>query len=179
MTIYTFKTIDSTNDEAKRLIKQKKINPNQSTVIVSDEQTKGRGRALKKWESKKGGLYYTLIKKPKVLKHFDDIYEVTQKVGESVQRVIKNTTGISTDLEWPNDILLNNKKCGGILIETISDSNATQPKWVIVGIGLNLNQNVFLGELKQVAISLRQLSGKQYNKQSIISDLTKELTTWL
>jgi len=179
MHIQQFKSLDSTNNEAKRQLKIIKNNPHFETVIVADTQTGGRGRASKIWESNPGGLYYTFVKKPTVLDQFKDVFEVSQKVGKSVQVAIQTLTGVQTQLEWPNDILLDHKKCGGILIETISGQTANQPKWVIVGVGLNINQETFSQPLKHVAISLRQSTGNQYNKHDFINALTKELSSWL
>lgn len=168
-----FSEIDSTNDEAKRYIKT--LSPDQTAVVfVADRQTAGRGRGNHTWESAdEGGLYYTLLLRSESFL-FSDSDSFTRKAGTLVIKVIKQLTGLEAELEWPNDLILNGKKCGGILLETVSGSHTQRPSFLIIGIGLNLNQTQFPEPIKHVAISLRQMSQIPYNKSDFIEALTKE-----
>lgn len=173
--------IDSTNDEAKRLIRSQTcdtLNVNSSLVICAHRQTKGRGQFDRQWYSNdEGGLYYTFVKKePRVsLLQTDHIITITaQAIKKSIEM-----HGISdVILEWPNDLILDGKKVGGILVETIS-SQERGAAFIIVGVGLNLNQEVFPDDLRHVAISLRQYTGKVYNKSAFAEFITKELEVCL
>ena len=89
--------------------------------------------------------------------------------------VIFKLTGIQCALEWPNDIILDYKKVGGILIETISGSEKKQPRCVIVGVGLNLNQTEFPKDLVLVAVSLRQKVGRAFDKGVFVGELGEKL----
>lgn len=168
-----FTEIDSTNTEAKRRIKS--LTPDQTAlVIVADTQTAGRGRGNHTWESSdEGGLYYTILLR---LESFllSESEQFVYDAGLKVVNVLFQLTGLQAQVEWPNDILLHDKKCGGILIETVSGSHSDRPGFMIIGIGLNLNQTQFPPNIKHVAISLRQISEKIYNKSDFIEALTKE-----
>lgn len=167
-----FETIDSTNEEAKRRAYQEK---NFEGVIVSDTQTHGKGRKGHKWYSAtENGLYYTLALKPEKF-DFQNLYFVTQSIAKIAINVIENISLEKIDLEWPNDLILANKKVGGILLETILTPFETLPKNLIIGIGLNLNQTNFPEDLRHVAISLFQKTGQKYNKEIFIDQLTSQL----
>ncbi len=164
-------SVDSTNEMAKRLEAYVETVP---LAIVADRQTKGRGSKGRTWYSaSEGGLYFSLLLRPAT---FDfallDLYHT--KIGEYLVRLIGELTGISVQMEWPNDIILEHKKCGGILIETAGGSGT--PRFVVVGIGLNLNQVRFPKPLRLIATSLRQKTGIIYDKQSFIDALVKELS---
>ncbi len=172
-------SVDSTNTEAKRLIHDHQISSSgQGCVLVADTQTQGRGRGVNHWHSELGGLYYTFVQAPLHIA-VAEIPFLSRLVGEKVQQVIFSLTGVLPLVEWPNDLILDDRKVGGILIETVSHSGSELPRFVIVGIGINLNQEMFPQALAPIAISLRQFTGKTYNKQDFIDRLTKELQTCL
>ncbi len=171
--IHHFTQIDSTNDEAKRMIRSLPEG-HTASIVVADRQTSGRGRGSNKWQSDDdGGLYYTLLLTCDSFL-IKDVDKFVEKSGRIVVKVIQELTGIQTLMEWPNDIILNDKKCGGILIEAVSGSHAEAPDFIIIGVGLNLNQLTFPEPIKHVAISLRQTSQTLYNKSHFIEALTKE-----
>jgi BirA family biotin operon repressor/biotin-[acetyl-CoA-carboxylase] ligase len=170
-----FMSVDSTNEEAKRRLKE--INPNEDYVLVitADTQTKGKGQKNRVWHSESdGGLYYTCAFTPKTLT-VHDLEHLSVKVGEKIVDKLNNECQLGLTLEWPNDMILDDKKCGGILIESISKSNQEVPDYVIVGIGFNVNQTTFPDHLKAIAISLRQKNQKVYNKDTFKDLFTQEL----
>tara|TARA_Y100000591_G_C21645846_1_gene600268 strand:- start:82 stop:645 length:564 start_codon:yes stop_codon:yes gene_type:complete len=126
-----FKSVRSTNDVAIKLIKKK--NP-QPTLIISEEQTRGRGTMGKKWISQKGNLFFSIffqLNKKKInFKQFAILNALLLKqiISEIVTKKIK--------IKWPNDLLYRKKKICGILQEVI---NYNQFNYLIVGIGLNTN----------------------------------------
>ncbi|MFA5880135.1 MAG: biotin--[acetyl-CoA-carboxylase] ligase [Candidatus Margulisiibacteriota bacterium] len=167
-----FDSIDSTNEEAKRRAYQEQ---NFESVIIADTQTNGKGRKNHKWYSESlDGLYYTICLKPTKF-DFNNLYLVTKNIALLTIKVIYKITQEKIDLEWPNDLILNNKKLGGILVETILIPFEKLPKNVIVGIGLNINQANFPEELKHSAISLFQKSNKKYDKKDFVYQLSLEL----
>lgn len=168
MNYYAFDVIDSTNEEAKRLAQYAQFD---ESVITANRQTKGRGRLGRIWHSESdGGLYYTILLRPKSV--FTHIHTLSVAVGKEVVRAIERAYHIQTELEWPNDIILDQKKVGGILIESHSGSSDTMPHYLIIGIGINVNQWSFPDELKAVAISFFQKTGIVYDKQVLVPILT-------
>ena len=162
--------LDSTNEEAKRLYYAKSY-PVIPLTIIADQQTKGKGSHGKSWYSEnQGGLYYTLILSPENFIHENTasyIYQAALIVGQIIYRTIS----LSPTIKRPNDLLLNGKKICGILMETVGN----KPEYVIIGVGLNINQTKFPYELQNMATSLKIETQKTYSKDTVIQDLSKEL----
>lgn len=134
-TLLTFDKIDSTNDEAIRLIK-KGIQGN--ILIVADKQTNGKGSKEKSWKSIAGNLHMSILLQPIV-----DINRITELpflvaviLNETIKEFTSTLNAPKSDikLKWPNDILVAGKKLAGILIESI---NLKGENYVIIGIGIN------------------------------------------
>ena len=172
-------SIDSTNEEAKRVAKEfPEILSDKAIVFVAKTQTAGRGTHGKGWESdSEGGLYYTLLFRQPAF-DFSQVSKYLREIAFVVVGTIWELTDIQTDVEWPNDIILDNKKCGGILLESASHAHSKNPHYVMIGIGLNLNQTSFSLGLHHVAISLWQKTQKIYDKNQFVETLTKELIAW-
>ena len=149
--ILHFKTLDSTNQYALDMIKE---NLSEGTVIISDVQRKGAGRKKRFWYSPSGGLWFSVILYPKI--QSEKAMLITMTASVSISEAIKEVTGLDTEIKWPNDILLHKKKLCGILTELESDKNSI--KYAIVGIGINVNNNVSV-ELKETAISIKEVKG--------------------
>lgn len=171
-TFYFYPTIDSTNTAARRLVSTGFSSP---TILVSDEQTRGYGQKNRKWVSDPtGGLYFTWLERPG---HFEA--EQAQKypilVAQIAAGIIKSITQCEPVVEWPNDLILNDRKLGGILIEMVTPSGQSLPSCAIIGIGININQTDFPAPLRQAAISLAQATGQTWDKMLFIRALAKEL----
>jgi len=152
--ILHYKRLQSTNKAAYRLAQQ---SATEWTVVVADVQTKGRGREGKKWESLKGGLWFSVILRPSVPTPKLPLLQFLAAIA--IRQALENKTGLSVKLKWPNDLVLGNAKVGGILIE--SKTLADRISFAILGIGLNINQSK--AQLPPEAISLRLVSGKQHD----------------
>ncbi|MET3616957.1 BirA family biotin operon repressor/biotin-[acetyl-CoA-carboxylase] ligase [Peptoniphilus olsenii] len=153
--IKIFNTIDSTNTEAKRMLYSEKIKD--FTVLVSDEQTGGRGRQGKNFMSPKGtGVYFSIIIHPK--ENFDISYFdlITVRAAVSVSQGIEESTGKFSEIKWVNDIFVDGKKVCGILSELDADFETHTVKSVIIGIGINVNEpkEGFGEDLKDIAGSV-------------------------
>lgn len=159
-----FDSVTSTNELALNMVSSK---IQEGDVIIGGEQTKGRGRLKRNWYSPQYlGLWFSIIVKP--AKDFERIPLLTLIGALSVQQAIKNIK-INSDLKWPNDILYNNKKVGGVLSQFRSDGSEIDR--VVVGIGLNVNQREFPEELQDNSISLRMIKGTVIEKEKLLADI--------
>lgn len=160
--------VTSTSDVIKDLLKEITTS---YLLITADTQSKGRGTYNKYWYSEPGGLYFSLAYK---LDSFKDIQieNITVRIAKIVKEIIYTESQHKTEIEWPNDIILNNKKCAGILVENcIINKN----KFQIIGIGININQQTFPEEIKHAATSLFIESNKKYDIDIIKIKLKKEI----
>jgi len=155
--IHYFKKLLSTNDKAKSY--------SEGSVIIAEEQSKGRGRFRRKWSSAKGGLYVSIVLYPAEQPGY-----LTFIAAISIQRAIKKLVGLNTKLKWPNDVLYDDKKLCGILSEGVFSGKNSK---MIVGIGLNSNNKIPKSLLKK-AISLKSITKKEINNEKIAKPLLKE-----
>jgi BirA family biotin operon repressor/biotin-[acetyl-CoA-carboxylase] ligase len=143
----------------------------EGAVVVAEEQTAGRGRAGRTWHSERGtGIYVTLLLRPRLAPVQAPL--LTMMAGLSAQTAVAAVTGLTVDLKWPNDLLIGGKKVGGVLTEMHAEP--TLVRFVIVGIGLNVNQEKFPGELGAVATSLRAETGKLQSRMEVLVRLLRE-----
>jgi len=143
----------------------------EGAVVVAEEQTAGRGRAGRAWHSERGtGLYVTLLLRPRLAPVQAPL--LTMMAGISAQSAVAAVTGLNVDLKWPNDLLLAGKKIGGILTEMHAEP--TLVKFIIVGIGLNVNQEKFPADLASQATSLRAETGKWHSRMELLARLLRE-----
>ena len=170
MIYYFYPEIDSTNEEAKRL----GVQGVQDAIIVAEKQLQGKGQQGRIWVSDQGGFYFSFLMRPSSFT-FEKVGYYTKKTGEKLLQIIDNISGVKPELEWPNDIILSDKKLGGILIETTMKANSQIPDYVVVGIGINVNQEKFPDSVKYTATSLFQATHRQFDLSPFILQLTKEL----
>ena len=124
----------------------------EGTVFVAEEQTAGRGRGGHSWHSAKAqGIYCSVILRPQMPPA--DVLILSLAAGLAAQAAVQQVTGLHPGLRWPNDLLLNGKKFCGILAEM--NAEATRVRYVVVGIGMNVNHLEFPRELRDEATSLR------------------------
>src|ERR1700757_4156406 len=143
----------------------------EGAVILAEEQSAGRGRAGRSWHSERGtGIYAPLLLRPKISPVQAPL--LTMMAGLSAHAAIQAQTGLQPDLKWPNDLTLNGKKLGGILTEMHAE--ITLVRFVIVGIGINVNQEKFPGELNTIATSLRAETGKNQSRMELLARLLRE-----
>lgn len=138
-------TVDSTNTYLSKIADD----VNEGTVVISKEQTKGKGRIGRSWESSEGGIYISILLKPRI--ELNKVSFITQVAGASIVKVLKEF-GINTLIKWPNDIILNNKKIAGILTELNAEIDGLN--YVIVGMGINHTQYDFDEEILEKATSI-------------------------
>ncbi len=166
--IFHFFRTDSTNRVALEL---GHAGEPEGAVVIAEEQTAGRGREGRTWHSERAaGIYVTLLLRPKLAPVQAPL--LTMMAGLSAHSAVQAVTGLAVDLKWPNDLLIRGKKMGGILTEMHAEP--TQVRFVIVGIGLNVNQERFSGELANVATSLRAETGKSHSRMELLVRLLRE-----
>jgi biotin--[acetyl-coA-carboxylase] ligase len=158
--ILFFPRIDSTND----FLKYNREEIPDCTLVVSTFQTKGRGRRTKEFLSEEGGLYFSFMMRNTM--NMQEVSFITSLAAVAVNRAL-SSLGIDTEIKWPNDIFLNDKKLCGILTEMVTDMEGYNK--IIVGIGINIS-NVFPEELKEIAISLLK-AGHQINEITFLLNL--------
>lgn len=130
------------------------------TAVVAEAQTAGMGRGGRSWYSPPGlGLYVSIVLEPPC--ELEKLPVVTLALGLACQQAIQKIAGVTCDLRWPNDLLLNGKKCGGILVELHAGK-------VIAGIGINVNHLEFPEELRDLATSLRIITGREFNLDEVL-----------
>ena len=163
-----FQEIDSTNEYAKRIA----LNEEEGTIIVADTQNSGYGRNSRSWASPKGGLWMSVILKPKTTpEHIvKTVFLGAVAVVETLERF-----GIDARIKWPNDVLVNEKKICGILAEgSFSERNAY---YVILGIGLNVN-NTIPEELSDTSTSISKVLGVKIPIEEVFRVLVGRLEYW-
>ena len=166
--IYHFFRTDSTNRVGMEL---GYAGEPEGAVILAEEQSAGRGRAGRSWHSERAaGIYVTLLLRPKISPMQAPL--LTMMAGLSAHAAIQAQTGLQLDLKWPNDLILNGKKLGGILTEMHADTSLV--RFVIVGIGINVNQEKFSGELNGIATSLYAETGKNQSRLELLARLLRE-----
>ncbi|MDY3929640.1 MAG: biotin--[acetyl-CoA-carboxylase] ligase [Clostridia bacterium] len=153
--IYT-ETVDSTNSLAKQ-----RNDEADGTVFLTDIQTAGRGRRGKAWKSAdKNGLWMTILLKPDISPQL--ISCLTLVAGLAVQRALTDICGVGFEIKWPNDLVLNKKKVCGILCEMSCEVEKID--YAVCGIGINLNNEEFDNEIKNIATSVFIEKGKKVKR---------------
>tara|TARA_B100001250_G_C19783084_1_gene782808 strand:+ start:566 stop:1324 length:759 start_codon:yes stop_codon:yes gene_type:complete len=162
-----FPFTDSTNDDALDLILKNKAED--GMVIITDHQKKGRGRRGNQWFSSPGNnLTFSLVLK-KYQQSKSSLIAILS--GVAIVRGIKKFSNIECQLKWPNDIMLNDKKIGGILIET---KKINELIYLVIGIGLNVNEQEIPSDLSNIASSLRIEDSKPVQREPLLAFILNE-----
>ena len=166
MSILTFDTLDSTNSYLKRNGKYL----DHFTVVQANHQEKGKGRLGRSWKDQGNSLLFSILLKDKI--EPERVPLLSLLAGASVVLTLEHY-GLTPLVKWPNDTLVSEKKISGILTEAVSEGENI---FYIVGIGINLNQKEFEGELSQKATSLFLLTKKEYDKEEVLTVLLSYFT---
>jgi len=165
--IYYFDELSSTMDKAMEL--GLKGCP-EGTIVLTETQSKGRGRLGRSWSSPKyKGLYFSLILKPDILPSEAPIFTLLSAV--SVCEAIEQATHINAQIKWPNDIMLMSKKLGGILTELNAEMD--EVRFVIIGVGLNVNNDK--KSLVLLGTSLKEHAGQDISRISLLQEIMRSI----
>jgi len=145
----------------------------EGSVFLAEEQTAGRGRGSHSWQSaRSAGIYCSVVLRPALPP--SDVLVLSLAAGLAVRAAIEQVNGrVSVDLKWPNDVLTAGKKVCGILAEM--NAEATRVRYVVVGMGINVNQASFPKELEDAATSLRLATGSDWSRVELTAALLKSL----
>jgi BirA family transcriptional regulator, biotin operon repressor / biotin---[acetyl-CoA-carboxylase] ligase len=160
-------SVESTQKIAHRLAYE---DVPEGTVVIAEEQMSGRGRMDRKWHSPKyTGIWMSLILRPNI--PLPKAPQLTLLAAVSVVQAIEDLTGLTPEIKWPNDILLNGKKITGILTELQAESDRIHS--IIIGMGINVNQKLddFPLDLQKTASSLLIEQGKEISRASLIKGI--------
>lgn len=165
--IVYYSETDSTNTKAKDLAIK---GAHEGTLIISEKQTKGRGRKSRDWFSpSRGGIYASLILRPKISPN--EAPKITLLTAVATAEALLFLTGLDVSIKWPNDILVKGKKIAGILTEISTEMDAID--YIVVGLGLNVNTGNFPGDIKKKATSVFIETGKPFPRLTLIKEYLK------
>lgn len=159
---FHYKKIDSTNEEARRLIKK---GLGEGLVVTADTQTKGKGKPGSRWLSPKGNLYFSAVIKP--YKNPKDLAPITLLGALAARTMISKVAKLAVVIRWPNDLRVHGKKAGGVLTERLPSGH------LIIGIGINVAVSPI--GLKRRATSLKAETGKSFSLARCVKILSREL----
>jgi BirA family transcriptional regulator, biotin operon repressor / biotin---[acetyl-CoA-carboxylase] ligase len=145
----------------------------EGTVFLAEEQTAGRGRGAHTWQSDPSvGIYCSTVLRPALPP--SDVLVMALAAGLAVRAAIEYVDArVNPDLKWPNDLLISGKKVCGILTEM--NAEATRVRYIVVGVGINVNQSSFPKELEAEATSLRLSTGSEWSRVELAVALLKSL----
>jgi BirA family biotin operon repressor/biotin-[acetyl-CoA-carboxylase] ligase len=167
--IQVFQQTNSTNDVAEKLARDGVA---EGVVVFAESQAKGRGRLGRKWISPAGeGLWFSVLLRPQLPPA--SATQLTIAAATAAARAIRAETGLAPQIKWPNDILIEDKKVAGILTELSAELDRV--RYVIIGIGVDVNIKKFPAELASSATSLAAAAGKKFIRAEIAAAILKEL----
>lgn len=167
--VRVFAETSSTSDVVETLAR---AGTPEGAVVFAESQTRGRGRLGRKWISPAGeGLWFSVLLRPKLAPALATQFTIAAAVA--AVRAVKFCTQLRPQIKWPNDLLLNGKKFAGILTELQAEPE--QIRYLILGIGIDVNCMMFPGELKEIATSLRLESGEKVDRVKLAGTLLQEL----
>ncbi|PKP54795.1 biotin--[acetyl-CoA-carboxylase] ligase, partial [Candidatus Atribacteria bacterium HGW-Atribacteria-1] len=164
--------LKSTNIMAKEKALHRAEEIDEGTLITAERQSAGKGRLGREWFSPVGGIWLSIILYPKLSPSY--ISRITLMTAVAVVKAIKICTQIESQIKWPNDILINEKKVCGILTEMSAELDIIN--WVVVGIGINVNidHREFPEDIQENTISLKEILGKEVLRVKLVQVFLQE-----
>ncbi len=163
-----YSEVDSTNIQAKLLGEKGSV---EGTLVISDMQSKGKGRRGNSWESPAGSnIFMSLLIRPK----FEPVKApmLTLVMAYSIAKVLNESEEMEVQIKWPNDIVLNKKKICGILTEMSTEIDYIN--YVVIGVGLNCNIEEFPAELAEIGTSIKKETGTMVLRAELIGEIMNE-----
>lgn len=158
--VHYYPEINSTMDIAMEMARQ---GCPAFTIVVADQQTKGRGRLDRTWHSMRGGLYFTMVLRPQMPMALAPLINLATAVDLSL--TLDALYGIHSQLKWPNDLLVEGRKLAGILSQMAAETDRIE--YVNVGIGLNVHNDT--RQVEPPAVSIVQLTSRAVSRAEILS----------
>ena len=164
--IHYFQEIGSTMDAARELAKRGAA---EGTIVIAEAQTRGRGRLSREWLSPKGGIYFTLILRPKISPAYAP--RINLMAAVAVATTIRKLFGLKAELKWPNDVLIEGRKLCGIQAEMDAETDVIN----FVNLGIGINANTSVPQFEKMATSLKDALGKEISRKDFLSALLVEI----
>jgi BirA family biotin operon repressor/biotin-[acetyl-CoA-carboxylase] ligase len=168
--ILYFPEVSSTMDVARD---QAKKHCPDFTIVIAGRQTKGRGRLNRRWLSDDGGLYFTMVLRPTIPLQLS--FKVSFLASLTLAKVIRKMLQIDAMVKWPNDILVDERKISGMLVEL--EAEADRVFFIALGMGINVNNDP--SEAEPGASSLRKIIGRQVSRKDLLALFLKEFRYWM
>lgn len=169
--IHVYDQLSSTNDLAKKMAAE---GAGEGTVVIAEQQLKGRGRMGRPWFSRPGsGLWFSLILRPDIPPY--QAPRLIFVIAVAVCRALRLHTALEAAIKWPNDILISGKKVCGILTEMSAEIDKLD--YVVAGIGINVRFTELSPELRETAIALEEAGAKNLRRTNLLMSVLKELET--
>ncbi len=165
--------VESTNDLVKQLAS---AGAPEGTCIVTEAQSKGRGRLGRSFHSPEGmGIYFSVLLRPDVLPA--QVMHLTAAAALAIADAIEEETGLCADIKWVNDLMANGKKLCGILTELFVEMESGRAEYIVVGVGLNCCQlpSDFPPEISEIATSLAMQTGKAPDRNALTAAIVRAM----
>ena len=161
--IIFYRELESTQIELRKLAEEKIEN---GTIVITDAQTKGIGTHGRTWFSEKGkNITFSFVLYPKCKPN--ELDNITLEIAECIVDTINEISGYKLEIKKPNDIVFKGKKLGGILTQIVTSGDKI--KYLLIGIGINVNETDFSEEIKDIATSLKKEFGIEFSREEIIA----------
>ncbi len=164
--IHYFPEIGSTMDAARELAKK---GAEEGTIVIAEAQTRGRGRLNREWLSPEGGIYFTIVLRPRISPAYAP--RINLMVSIAVAATIRKLFGLKAELKWPNDVLIEGRKVCGVLAEM--DAEMDVVNFVNVGIGINANTSI--PQFEKTVTSLKDMLGREISRKEFLGVLLMEI----
>jgi BirA family biotin operon repressor/biotin-[acetyl-CoA-carboxylase] ligase len=161
-TLKFYKKITSTQTIAKE---QANKGFHEGLIVIAEQQTKGYGRNKAIWSSNAGGLWFSMLLRPKIRP--SEASKLTLLLSNALKIVLEEKYKLDSEIKWPNDVLVFGKKIAGILIEMSAEQNIIN--WIVAGVGININ-NDLPKELESTSISLKNILKKEVSRTEFIAE---------
>ncbi len=170
-----YEQLESTNETATALSVDKDIEG--GVVILTDAQSRGKGRLGRTWVSPPGAnIYMSIILKPELSPKDSTLLTLLAAVASAT--ALRKASGLAVSIKWPNDLMIADKKAGGILTEVRFEPDKIKVAVIGIGINVNIEKKDFPDEIKNIATSLKEETGQAYARSNIIVLLLKEIEAW-
>ncbi len=172
--ILLYETVDSTNTLASELAEE---GATEGTVVVADSQVRGRGRLGRPWVSPSGvNVYMSIVLRPDMKPKDATLLTIMASVGCAT--ALRRATDLDITIKWPNDLMVSEKKLGGILIETRVAREKIEYAITGIGINVNMDSDVLPDVVKEVATSIKMETGRVFSRAEIIKEVLNEINDW-
>ena len=169
--VVSYEITDSTNTRAKQLAEEGAVH---GTLVVANMQTAGKGRRGRSWQQEEGSVIaMSLLLRPTFSP--DKASMLTLLAAHSVAGAIEAVTGLPAAIKWPNDIVINRKKTVGILTEMSLGVEQAAIDYIVIGIGINVNNTAFPEEIRDMATSLYLEKGERISRSTLIAESMRRL----